>query len=133
MTSRGYATDLIESISELITTCGHLRELMDSGEDVREIYQKTLQLRRKQMESLLDLAESPDPRYHCIVKHALGAWWRSIEVYEATGKDKDYQLAKEAGDLAASALSKYLGMEFETCSRCLFDKLLVKQLTKEQV
>jgi len=130
MTSRGYATDLIESICELIAACGHLRELQDGEEDVREIYQKALQLRRKQMEQLLDLAEAPNPKYHCAVKHFLGSWWRSVEVYEATLKEEDYQLAKEAGDLAAMALSKYLGMEFETCSRCLFDKMLVKQLSK---
>jgi len=128
MTSRGYATDLIESICELITVCGHLREMLDGEEDVKEIYIKALKYRRGQMERLLDLAEVPNPKYHCVVKHLLGSWWRSVEVWEATGEDKDYEMAKRIGDLAASALSQYLGMEFESCSRCLFDLLTVKQL-----
>ena len=132
MTSRGYVTDLIESIAELVCTCGHIRELLDGEEDAEllELYKRTLKLRREQMEKLLELAEKPDPRYHCIVKHTLGAWWRAIEIYEATGKDEDFQMAKDCGGVAASALSKYLGMEFESCSRCLFDRLLVRQLTE---
>lgn len=133
MTSRGFETDRIESICELICAGSHLRELLDGEEDfdkVKSMYLESLKLRREQMKELLNGAESPNPKYHCITKHLLGAWWRSIEIFEATGEQEDYEFAKRVGNLAASALSQYLGMEFENCSRCLFDQLLVKQFDK---
>ena len=84
------------------------------------------------MSRLLEMADNPNPKFHCIVKHSLGAWWRQQEVYEATLNDKDYELAKELGDLSAMCLSAYLGLEFETCQRCLFDRMLVRQVEKER-
>lgn len=132
MSSRGYEVDLIESICENIALAGHLEEISkDDDESAKEILKKALTLRREQMSRLLEMADMPNPKYHCAVKHALGAWWRQQEVYEATLDDEDYRLARELGDLSAMCLSKYLGMEFEVCQRCLFDRMLVKQVEKE--
>lgn len=132
MTSRGFETDRIEAICELICATGHIREMLDDeNENLSEIYKQTLELRREEMNRLLEGAENPNPKYWCLVKHLLGAWWRQVEVYEASLSEDDYELAKRLGNLAASALSQYLGMEFENCSRCFFDKILVKQYEKE--
>lgn len=132
MSSRGYEVDLIESICENIALAGHLEEISkDEDESAKEILKKALTLRREQMSRLLEMADMPNPKYHCAVKHTLGAWWRQQEVYEATLEDEDYRLAQELGDLSAMCLSKYLGMEFEVCQRCLFDRMLVKQVEKE--
>lgn len=132
MTSRGYETDLIESICESIALTSHLEEVLKEEDDkeVLEMLKTSLNLRRKQMSRLLEMADNPNPKFHCIVKHSLGAWWRQLEVWEATLDEKDYQLARELGDLSAMCLSKYLGMEFEVCQRCLFDQLTVKEYEK---
>lgn len=135
MSSRGYETDLIESISENIALAGHLEEIgkdADAPDDLKEILKTALTIRRKQMSRLLEMSDNPNPKYHCAVKHALGAWWRQQEVYEATMDEKDFDLAKELGDLSAMCLSKYLGLEFQTCQRCMFDLLMVKEYEKRQ-
>lgn len=134
MSSRGYEVDLIESICENIALAGHLEEVLKDENDNSdiEILKLALSSRRKQMSRLLEMADNPNPKYHCIVKHALGAWWRQQEVYEATMDEKDYDLAKSLADLTAMCLSKYLGLEFETCQRCLFDRMLVAQVEKER-
>lgn len=135
MSSRGYEVDLIESICENIALAGHLEEIgrdADASDDLKIILKTALEVRRKQMSRLLGMGGNPNPKYHCAVKHALGAWWRQQEVYEATMDEKDYELTKEMADLTAMCLSKYLGLEFETCQRCLFDMMLVKQVEKER-
>lgn len=131
MTSRGYETDRIEAICELISATGHIREMVDEDENLKQIYKQTLALRREEMNYLLDESENPNPKYWCLVKHLLGAWWRQVEIYEATLKEEDLDLAKRLGDLSAEALSQFLGMEFETCQRCFFDRLMVKEHEKK--
>ncbi len=129
MSSRGYETDLISSICDGIALTDHLEELLkeELDEETKQILEKNLYLRRKQMSRLLELADSPNPKFHCCVKHCLGAWFKQQEVWEATLDEKDYELAKELGDLCAMCLSKYLGLEFETCQRCLYEKILLKE------
>lgn len=136
MSSRGYLVDLIESIGEKICLASHVEEQLRACEDENEkteleqILQKTLYLRRKQMSDLLEQGENPNPKYHCAFKHALGSFCRDIEVYEATYNEKDLERCIESADLFAMVCSKYLGMKFETCSRCLWDSMLVKQVEK---
>lgn len=138
MSSRGYLVDLIESIGEKVCLTSHIEEKLRACEDdnekeqLKRMLNKTLELRRKQMSLLLENAEQPDPTYHCIVKHAIGSWWRDIEVWEASGQTKDFEKTIESADLLAMCLSKYLGMEFEVCARCLWDTMLVKQVEKER-
>lgn len=137
MSSRGYLTDMMESIAEKIALTSHIEEKLRGSEDEEEIQRlktlldKTLTLRRKQMSRLLSKAENPNPFFWCQFKHALGAFMRDCEVYEATGEDLDLEIAKESADNLAMNTSLFLGMEFETCARCLADKLLVKQVEEK--
>lgn len=137
MSSRGYLTDMMESIAEKIALTSHIEEKLRGSEDEEEIQRlktlldKTLTLRRKQMSRLLSKAENPNPFFWCQFKHALGAFMRDCEVYEATGEDSDLEIAKESADILAMNTSLFLGMEFTTCARCLADKLLVKQVEEK--
>ena len=136
MSSRGYLVDMVESIGEKICLTSHIQEMLrasDEFEDteLKEILEKTLELRRAEMSDLLDKGENPDPRYHCAFKHALGSFMRDVEIYEATSNEKDLARTKESANLLAMVMSKYLGMEFENCARCLWDRLLVQQKEKE--
>lgn len=131
ISSRSLDADRIESICDLICATSHLREMQDGGEEIGELYQTVLDLRRELMSELLKRAKQPNLKYHCVTKHLLGAWWRAVEVYEQTLDTKDYDLAKRLGDVAAEALSQYLGMERATCSRCLLDMLQVEDFEKE--
>ena len=136
MSSRGYLVDMIESIGEKICLTSHIEEKLRACEDeeekvqLKQMLDSVLELRRKQMSLLLENAERPDPTYHCIVKHAIGSWWRDVEVWEASNDEKDLEKTIESADLLAMCLSKYLGLEFEVCSRCLWDTMLVKQVEK---
>lgn len=133
MSSRGYLVDLIESIGEKICLTSHIEEQLraENDNDLKVMLEKVLALRREEMSDLLSKAENPDPRYHCQFKHALGSFMRDVEVYEATMDEKDLQRTIESADLLAMVTSKYLGMEFETCARCLWDRMLVQQVEKE--
>lgn len=136
MTSRSYLWDLIESIGEDIALTSHLEEKLRASEDQAEIdnlklmLERTLTLRREKMSALLEQGENPNPMYHCVAKHALGSFWRQMEVWEATLSEEDLTRLKENGKILAMALSLYLGLEFQTCERCLGDLLLVKQLSE---
>ena len=138
MSSRGYLVDLIESIGEKINLCSHINEQLRGCEDeqekaeLKEILKQALLLRRQEMSRLLEDAEHPNPLYHCSVKHALGSFLKDVEVYEATLNEKDLEMATQSANLFAMVLSKYLGMEFEKCARCVFDRLLVEQVEKER-
>lgn len=136
MTSRGYATDLIESIGEDIALTSHIEEKLRTSEDEKEIgnlkkmLQKVLALRREKMECLLEQGGNPNPLYWCIAKHAIGSFWRQMEVWENTQEDSDLERLKKNGELLAMALSLFLGMEFKVCERCLHDLWLSKEIEK---
>ena len=138
MSSRGYLVDMMESIGEKICLTSHLEEQIRGSDDdnevleLKKILDKTLELRRQEMSDLLDKAENPNPKYHCAFKHALGSFMRDVEVFEATGDGRDARRTIESADLLAMVMSKYLGMEFETCARCLWDRMLVEQVEKER-
>lgn len=134
MSSRGYLTDMIESIAEKVALASHIEEKIRGSEDETEVenlknmLERVLKLRREQMSRLLEKAENPNPMFWCQFKHALGAFMRDCEVYEATNEDIDLEIAKQSADILAMNISLFLGMEFETCARCLADRLLVKQV-----
>lgn len=136
MTSRSYLWDLIESIGEDIALTSHIEEKLLGSEDEQEIenlklmLKETLEVRRKKMSRLLSQGESPNPRFHCQAKHAIGAYWRQMEVWEASQDPKDLELLKQDGKILAMALSQYLGLEFQVCQRCLGELLLVKEFDK---
>lgn len=134
MSSRAWLVDLIHSIGEKTALTDHLEEKLhlEDSEHLEKIIDNILDLRRSQMNLLLEQAEKPNPLFWCDFKHAVKSWVHDTEVYEAnlTPKTKE-QMIKSADNLA-SITSLFLGMEFETCARCLNDKMLVKQIKSKQ-
>lgn len=137
MSSRGYLTDMIESIGEKIALASHIEEKIRATDNEQEkknlekVLWQVLDLRRQQMSQLLSEAENPNPTYWCQFKHSVGSFMRDVELYEATKSDESFNIMKKSADILAMNTSLFLGMEFEVCARCLADKLLVKQVEKE--
>ena len=128
MSSRAWVVDEIHSIGEKTALCDHLEELIDDCPDVGEVLQNVLNLRRKQMQHITDQNENSNPKFWCAFKHAVKAFTLDSEVYEATLDDASKQNMIESGDILASLISLFLGMDFETCARCVYDRLLLKQV-----
>ena len=128
MSSRAWVVDEIHSIGEKTALCDHLEELIDDCPDVGEVLQNVLNLRRKQMQHIADQNENSNPKFWCAFKHAVKAFTLDSEVYEATLDDVAKQNMIESGDILASLISLFLGMDFETCARCVYDRLLLKQV-----
>lgn len=132
MSSRAYLVDLIHSIGEKTALEDHLIEKLPDHPELRELIEKVANLRRSQMNQLLASGENPNPDWWCAFKHAVKAWTLDCEVYEATLNEESFENMVESSNVLASMISLFLGMEFETCARCLYDKLLVKQITKKE-
>ena len=130
MSSRAYLVDLIHSIGEKTALEDHLIEKLPDHPELRELIKKVADLRRSQMNQLLASGEKPNPDWWCAFKHAVKAWTLDCEVYEATLDKESYDNMVKSSNHLAEMTSLFLGMEFETCARCLYDKLLVKQLEK---
>lgn len=128
MSSRAWVVDEIHSIGEKTALCDHLEELIDDYPDVGEVLQNVLNLRRKQMQHIAEQNENSNPKFWCSFKHAVKAFTLDSEVYEATLDDVAKQNMIESGDVLASLISLFLGMDFETCARCVYDRLLLKQV-----
>ena len=128
MSSRAWVVDEIHSIGEKTALCDHLEELIDDYPDVDEVLQNVLNLRRKQMQHIADQNENSNPKFWCAFKHAVKAFTLDSEVYEATLDDVAKQNMIESGNVLASLISLFLGMDFETCARCVYDRLLLKQV-----
>ena len=134
MSSRGFMVDMIDSIGEKTALSSHIREKIESGKDIdknKEILKKVLFTRRQQMNRLLEEAEKADPDYWCDFKHSVKSWVQDAEIYEATLSDKDLEVLNSSSEILAMEISCFLGMEFETCARCIFDRLLVQQYEKQ--
>lgn len=135
MSSRGFSVDLIHSIGEKTALADHIEELIIADEDVEDnkvILENVLKLRREQMSYLLEQGEKPNPKYHCAFKHAVKQFTLDTEVYEATLDETSLEQLKVSANILAMVTSKYLGLEFELCSRCLWDTILVKQIEKQE-
>ena len=130
MSSRAYLVDLIHSIGEKTALEDHLIEKLPDHPVLKDIIKKVADLRRSQMNQLLASGEKPNPDWWCAFKHAVKAWTLDCEVYEATLDKESYENMINSAEELAVMTSLFLGMEFETCARCLYDKLLVKQLEK---
>lgn len=130
MSSRAYLVDLIHSIGEKTALEDHLIEKLPDHPELKELIKKVADLRRSQMNQLLASGEKPNPDWWCAFKHAVKAWTLDCEVYEATLDKESYDNMVKSSNHLAEITSLFLGMEFETCARCLYDKLLVKQLEK---
>jgi hypothetical protein len=130
MSSRAYLVDLIHSIGEKTALEDHLMEKLPDHPELKDTIKKVADLRRSQMNQLLASGEKPNPDWWCAFKHAVKAWTLDCEVYEATLDKESYDNMVKSSNNLAEMTSLFLGMEFETCARCLYDKLLVKQLEK---
>lgn len=130
MSSRAYLVDLIHSIGEKTALEDHLIEKLPDHPELKDTIKKVADLRRSQMNQLLASGEKPNPDWWCAFKHAVKAWTLDCEVYEATLDKESYENMINSSEELAIMTSLFLGMEFETCARCLYDKLLVKQLEK---
>lgn len=136
MSNRAWAVDLVHSIGEKTALVDHLEEKLLASDDeeekeqLKEMIFRVTDLRRSQMSFLLEQAEKPNPLYHCAFKHSLKAFTLDCEVFEADRSDASLSHLEASGEVLAMVMSKYLGMEFETCSRCLHELLLVKEYDK---
>ena len=128
MSSRAWMVDEIHSIGEKTALCDHLEEVIDEFPEAQEVLQGLLKLRRKQMQHLADQTENSNPKFWCAFKHAVKAFTLDSEVYEAVMDEETKQNMIESGDILASLISLFLGMDFETCARCVYDRLLLNQV-----
>lgn len=133
MSSRAYLVDLIRSIGEKTALVDHLEEKMinEPSDKLKALIEQTTALRRKQMNTLLSEAENPNPLFWCDFKHAVKAFTNDVEVYEATYTDEAFEQMKLSSEILAGVTSLFLGMDFQTCARCLYDKLLVEEINKK--
>lgn len=133
MSSRAYLVDLIRSIGEKTALVDHLEEKMinEPSDKLKALIEQITTLRRKQMNTLLSEAESPNPLFWCDFKHAVKAFTNDVEVYEATYTDEAFEQMKLSSEIMAGVTSLFLGMDFQTCARCLYDKLLVEEINKK--
>ena len=133
MSSRAYLVDLIRSIGEKTALVDHLEEKMinEPSDKLKALIEQITTLRRKQMNTLLSEAESPSPLFWCDFKHAVKAFTNDVEVYEATYTDEAFEQMKLSSEILAGVTSLFLGMDFQTCARCLYDKLLVEEINKK--
>mgnify|MGYP001107916245 CR=1 FL=1 len=135
-TSASWLEDLIDSIGEKTAQVDHTRKKLLSDDYDKEILEpllkSVLNLRRKQMDQLLRNGEKPNPNYWCDFKHALKSYIKDAEVYEATLDDESFENMKQSADILAGYTSLFLGMEFADCATCLYDRMLINQLTKEK-
>lgn len=134
MSSRAWVVDLIRGIGQKTAICDHNKEKIEDKEIseeerglVRELDSRVLKLRREEESYLLENAKKPNPMYWCHVKHAIDSYTHDVEVYEANPNEKTEHFMIESGEILAGYLSLFMGMEFETCSRCLYDAMLVRE------
>lgn len=131
-TSSSWLVDLIDAIGEKTALVDHLEKKLLSGqydsEALKSLIASTLELRREQMDMLLSNGEAPNPDYWCDFKHAVKSHTKDTEVYEANLTDEAFENMKKSADILAGITSLFLGMKFETCAACLWDKMLVNQL-----
>lgn len=136
-TSRSWLVDLIKAIGEKTALVDHLEEKLCSDKEynveaIKEVLSACLNLRREQMDLLLQNGEKPNPDFWCDFKHAVKGFTEDCEVYEATLTEVNLKNMKLSADVLAGVTSLFLGMEFATCSRCLYDMMLMNQLVKEK-
>lgn len=132
MTSSSWLVDLIDAIGEKTALVDHLEKKLLSGNydphALKTLIADTLGLRRSQMKVLLKNAEDPNPDYWCDFKHAVKAYTKDVEVWEANLDDESFANMEKSAGILAGVTSLFLGMEFATCAACLWDRMLVNQL-----
>lgn len=138
MSSRAWTLDLLRGITQNEAIADHNKELIEDenldGElknKIRQLDKMTVALRREEQSYLLEQGENPNPLVWCLVKHSSDAYGHLVEVYEANPCEKAEELMKKQSAILAGYLSIFLGVEFQTCQRCLDDQLLIKEHDKK--
>lgn len=134
MSSRAWVLDLARGVTQNEAIADHNKELIEDEnlddelkEKIRQLDKMTVDLRREEQSYLLEQGENPNPLVWCLVKHSSDAYGHLVEVYEANPCEKTESLMKKQSAIFAGYLSIFLGMEFQTCQRCLDDALMVKE------
>lgn len=134
-TSRQYLMDLAMSFISYIAMCNHTLEnilaekrLGVDGDEQKIIKQqilhdKSLSLRRKQMNYLVSKAKEYDDKMWCEIKHSSEGYGTMIEVYQADMNEETLEMLLESESIFVLTLSSALGFEFTDCGRCFSDKL----------
>lgn len=121
--NRGWLVDLIHSIGEKLALCDHLAEEIDNPL-IQSLYLEIVEERRNEMHLLATSVPNCHPEYWCAFKHALKAWVLAIECYDAMPNDQTLTVARQSSNILAGVMSLFLGLEFGTCARCIYDQLL---------
>lgn len=145
--SRTPIIDIIECIGELIATQSHLSELYTSTvheidvnekEEHNEVYLQEKQeelarikeeyvdtyRRRKKMMQILKDEYDANMDYRCLLKHSIGAWQYSKEIWDTDRNNIEYEMLYiQASEYMYSVLSHFLGVEIVKCWRCLLDAM----------
>lgn len=100
-----------------------LQKQLDKCEQYRQDIDTYANLRRNAMRILFQMFDGDRDEW-CIVKHlGIGAM-QMFEVYQASDNDAELlNLAYEANTAFIGAISRFLGMEIESCASCLSDAL----------
>ena len=132
MSSRAWILDLTRIMIQNEAMADHNKELIEDenmGDElkdkIRELDKQVVNLRREGQSYLLEQGENPNPLIWCLVKHSSDAYGHSVEVYEANPCEKTEYLMKMQSNIFAGYLSLFLGVEFQTCQRCLDDRLMI--------
>lgn len=141
-TSRMYVLDLVEAIINQIQLASHCQELLHfyftefkKEEDKKflelmdiqqELLDDSLIMRREMMNRLK--TETSDVKYWCSLKHAMSAYWFSLEVHYANPDDFQFKyMAQKTYEQMMIVLSLFMGLpEIVTCWRCLCDQIIEK-------
>lgn len=138
MSSRAWVLDLTRIMIQNEAIADHNKELIEDKslneefkDKIRELDEMVVELRRTEQSYLLEQGENPNPLVWCLVKHSSDAYGHSVEVYEANPCKETEDLMKKQSAIFAGYLSLFLGVEFQTCQRCLADRLAVKEYEKK--
>lgn len=117
--------DIVLAIKHLLALEDHIREFEPESEE--EETWRTGALRGAELlrSNMFDMFEEKDKRFHCMVKHALGATIAAEEVDKLYAQHPNWPqsedisvFADQCRIMSTHMLEKLLGHEIENCKRC---------------
>lgn len=136
--TRGWIFDLVNGIANDLAITNHLHEAFYAAtkdfydevdgasqkmEDYRSLLLLTLKNRRSKMKTLIAQADEYDKRMWCPLKHAIESYMEAMEVWQAHETPETFQQMIDSTEVMSGILSVTLGLDLETCARCLSDFL----------
>ncbi len=137
-TSRGWIFDLVNGIANDLATTNHLHEnlydayskvkegeegAMDEFNQYKKLLLMALENRRSKMRILKETTDDFNDKLWCPLKHTIESYMEAMEVWQATQTAETLVSLHDSTSLLAGVLSMALGMELESCARCLNDIL----------